>query len=82
MLRKPNYNGLKTGITEAAGACLSASYQNLKERRGQWYIVILLHSKSMIARWEEVPLIVDWAKNYNEYRHSRSGSERRPLVVK
>ena len=26
MLRQPNYNGLKTGITEAAGACLSASY--------------------------------------------------------
>lgn len=26
MLRQPGYNGLKTGITEAAGACLSASY--------------------------------------------------------
>jgi D-alanyl-D-alanine carboxypeptidase len=63
MLKHPNYNGLKTGITEAAGPCLSASYKNSKDSR-QWYIIILLNSKSMIARWEEVPLLVDYAKNY------------------
>ena len=28
MLRQPGYNGLKTGITEAAGACLSASFSS------------------------------------------------------
>jgi D-alanyl-D-alanine carboxypeptidase len=54
MLRHSNYNGLKTGITEAAGPCLSASYKNSKDSR-QWYIIILLNSKSMVARWEEVP---------------------------
>lgn len=60
MLRQPNYNGLKTGITEAAGPCLSASFKNKKDAR-QWYIIILLNSKSMIARWEEVPQLVEWA---------------------
>lgn len=54
MLRQPNYNGLKTGITEAAGPCLSASYKNMKDSK-QWYVIILLNSRSMIARWEEVP---------------------------
>jgi len=32
MLRQPNYNGLKTGITDVAGPCLSASFKNKKRR--------------------------------------------------
>ena len=51
MLNSPGYNGLKTGITDAAGPCLAASY----EKGNAHYIVILLCSKSMEARWEEVP---------------------------
>ena len=59
MLRQHNYNGLKTGITEAAGPCVSASY----EKDGNNLIIILLSSKSMEARWQEVPLLVNWAIN-------------------
>ena len=33
MLRQPNYNGLKTGITDVAGPCLSASSKNKKDAR-------------------------------------------------
>ena len=68
MLNVPGYNGLKTGITDAAGPCLSASYQ-----KGDFHIVVVLfNSKSMEARWEEVPLLVNWAKErikvFNEIR--------------
>lgn len=41
MLRQPNYNGLKTGITEAAGPCLSASYDKNDDR----FILVLFSSK-------------------------------------
>ena len=57
MLNQPGYNGLKTGVTEAAGPCLSASYQ----KDGQYFIVTILHSKSMDDRWDEVQALVDWA---------------------
>jgi len=74
MLRQPNYNGLKTGITEAAGPCLSASYKNMKDSK-QWYVIILLNSRSMIARWEEVPQLVEWAKNHID------GMNRLPFIM-
>lgn len=54
---KEGYNGVKTGITEAAGPCLSASY----EKGEHHFIVVLLKSGSMDIRWEEVPQLVEWA---------------------
>ena len=57
MLKSPYYYGLKTGVTEAAGPCLSAFY----ERDNKSFVVVLLGSKSMEARWQEVPLLVSWA---------------------
>jgi D-alanyl-D-alanine carboxypeptidase len=70
MLNFPGYNGLKTGVTEAAGPCLSASYQ-----KGDMHVIIVLfNSKSMEARWDEVPLLLSWAKDrikiFNEIRSS------------
>jgi len=59
LLNTSGYNGLKTGITEAAGPCLAASY----EKGSDHYIVILLCSKSMDSRWEEVPQLIDWAQH-------------------
>ena len=41
MLRQPYYTGLKTGITEAAGPCLSASY----DKNDDHFIVVLFGSK-------------------------------------
>lgn len=62
LLGKKGYNGLKTGITEAAGPCLSASYSH----KGHEFVVVLLNSKTMEARWEEVPQLIKWAKNYQK----------------
>ena len=59
MLREPGYCGLKTGITEAAGPCCSVAYQ----KDGHSLIIILLSCESMERRWEEVPILVDWATN-------------------
>lgn len=50
------WSGCKTGVTPTAGPCLSA----VKVQGKKYYIVILLKSKSMEARWEEVPLLTDW----------------------
>ena len=49
LLGLPGFCGLKTGITEAAGPCLAATY--LKD--GHSYTVVLLQSKSMEDRWTE-----------------------------
>jgi D-alanyl-D-alanine carboxypeptidase len=58
MLNVPGYNGLKTGVTEAAGPCLATSYQ-----KGDVHLVIvLLNCKTMEARWDEIPLLLEWAK--------------------
>jgi D-alanyl-D-alanine carboxypeptidase len=43
------FTGVKTGITEAAGACLATSF----EKDGNFIIVVILQSKTMDARWEE-----------------------------
>lgn len=58
MLQHPGYNGLKTGITEAAGPCLAASYQ----KEGHFLTIVILNCKSMEARWNEIHQLVDWAK--------------------
>lgn len=57
MLKKTGYIGTKTGVTEAAGPCLSTTYED-KEHS---FVIILLNSKSMEERWKEVPKLVEWA---------------------
>lgn len=52
------FEGIKTGITENAGPCLSAAF------RGYMYIIItLLNSRTMEARWEEAQTIATWIMN-------------------
>lgn len=71
LLGRKGYNGIKTGITEAAGPCLSASYNE----GGYRFIVVLLSAQSMEARWEEVPQLVEWALKYqktvNNFKYER-----------
>lgn len=57
LLNKSGFTGCKTGITEAAGPCLAASFK--KDQMN--YVVVILQSKSMEARWEEVPKLIQWA---------------------
>ena len=64
MLKMPDYYGLKTGITENAGPCLSAFY----ETDDYSFIIVLINSKSREARWEEVPQLVNWAKKQPKNR--------------
>lgn len=49
--------GCKTGITNPAGPCFCGGY----EKDGHKYIVVVLCSKSMEARWVEVPKMIDYA---------------------
>lgn len=57
MLDVSGYNGVKTGITPAAGPCLATSYQ-VKDTH---LIIILLDSKTMDHRWNETAKLVNWS---------------------
>lgn len=57
-LLQRGYEGVKTGVTDAAGPCLCASWKEGETR----VIVTVLGSKSMEERWEEVPRLVTWAR--------------------
>ena len=57
------FNGLKTGVTPAAGPCLSASF----EKDSLHLIIIVMNTKTMDNRWVEVPKLTLWAIN----RHNK-----------
>lgn len=62
--------GCKTGITPSAGPCMSSYFERVlhtghptleaaNEKR-EHIIVVTLHSRSMEARWVEIPELVNW----------------------
>lgn len=51
-LLSDGFEGIKTGINEISGPCLSAYYKD--------YIIVVLNSKSMDERWIEVKKLVRW----------------------
>lgn len=55
------WSGIKTGVTPNAGPCLAASVAMHISGREYEFLVVLLHSESMEARWAEVRRLVDWA---------------------
>ncbi len=57
LLGKNGCNGIKTGITETAGPCLVTSIQT----KSLFYIIVLLNSKTMDARWQEIKKLRAWA---------------------
>lgn len=58
LLWKAGYNGLKTGITHTAGPCLAASYKS--ESTSEHYIIVVLNSRSMDHRWNEIHKLRSW----------------------
>lgn len=53
--------GVKTGITPAAGPCLSVHYRS---KCGTFdFIVVVLNCKTREARFTEVPKLIEWAQN-------------------
>lgn len=57
ILGKGGCNGIKTGITDTAGPCLVTSIQT----KSYYFIIVLLNSKTMDARWDEVGKLKEWA---------------------
>jgi D-alanyl-D-alanine carboxypeptidase len=53
------FNGLKTGVTPAAGPCLAASF----EKDSLHLVVVVMNTKTMDNRWVEVPKLTLWAIN-------------------
>ena len=53
------FNGVKTGVTPAAGPCLAASF----EKDSLHLIIIVMNTKTMDNRWVEVPKLTLWAIN-------------------
>lgn len=52
--------GCKTGITNAAGPCFAGYYEN--EENDIKLALILCHSKSLEARWDEIVEMINWYK--------------------
>ena len=57
ILGKGGCNGIKTGVTDTAGPCLVTNIQT----KSFCFIIVLLNSKTMDARWDEVGKLKDWA---------------------
>ena len=53
------FNGVKTGVTPAAGPCLATSF----EKDSMHLVVVVLDTKSLDTRWVEVPKLTLWAIN-------------------
>ncbi|EAS03429.2 D-alanyl-D-alanine carboxypeptidase family protein (macronuclear) [Tetrahymena thermophila SB210] len=65
MLEKKGYDGVKTGVTETAGPCLSSSYKCKRNGKQVGLICVLLNCKSMDHRWPETKQLIKWAlKSY------------------
>ncbi|KRX05169.1 Beta-lactamase/transpeptidase-like protein [Pseudocohnilembus persalinus] len=63
MLKKEEWFGLKTGITDQAGPCLASAvtyYDNFCQINRN-YVIIICKSKSMEARWMETEILAKWA---------------------
>lgn len=58
------YSGIKTGTTEAAGACLVAC----GEREGSRLIVVVLGSDSPAARYVDARNLFRWAWRQREMK--------------
>jgi D-alanyl-D-alanine carboxypeptidase len=56
LLGREGWNGVKTGVTNAAGPCFAGHYKKGEDA----YIVVLLCSSSMDIRWVECPRLVSW----------------------
>ena len=66
LLQVPGFRGVKTGITNTAGPCLVSWYCD----KGSDFLVVLLCSKSMEARWFETVKLVNWAmKKFNQFNY-------------
>ncbi len=53
------FNGVKTGVTPAAGPCLAASF----EKDSLHLVLVVMNTKTMDNRWVEVPKLTLWAIN-------------------
>ena len=62
------WSGIKTGITPNAGPCLAASYLKTISGKQYEFLVILLCSESMEARWNEVRSLVSWISENKLYK--------------
>lgn len=58
-LLKRGFNGVKTGSTPAAGACLSCSIKNL--------VIVVLGCKYKHERWKDAILLYNWARESENY---------------
>ncbi len=73
LLRIEGYDGVKTGTTSAAGACLVAS-----GRRGDDHlIVVVLGSGSSDGRYADARNLFRWAWQHREQDHAKATSEPR-----
>ena len=61
LLREEGFDGIKTGITDYAGPCLSSSYRKVDVNLNIHIIAVILNSKSVDIRWQDTKILCEWA---------------------
>jgi len=61
LLKEEGFDGIKTGITDYAGPCLSSSYRKSYKNKQIHIISVILNSKNAEIRWNETKALCDWA---------------------
>lgn len=54
LLRRPGFEGVKTGVTATAGPCLATLYRT----QGRSFIVVLLRTNKLSRRFKETRLLL------------------------
>ena len=60
LLGCPGFDGVKTGITNTAGACLAVHFRS--ETTGQKLISIIMGSRNIEYRWKDTYRLTLWAE--------------------
>lgn len=82
MLGQRGINGIKTGITPAAGPCLATSlaYDGIE------LIVVIIHTRTMDIRWSETWKLANWAiqrlKMIDKFYNNKSNIWKEPTNFK
>lgn len=60
-LLEKGFTGVKTGVTDAAGPCLTTSLKvNKKDKSDYWVVCVILNCRSMEKRWTECQDLLTW----------------------
>lgn len=65
LLRRPNFTGVKTGITTTAGPCLVTSYESPSS--SETFVIVILQTSKLSRRFKETRYLLAYALRKLDY---------------